>query len=317
MGITARGAWEAVKRHFREMNRDIQAEPFTAIGIGDMSGDVFGNGMLLSRQTRLLAAFDHRDIFIDPNPDPATSWEERKRLFDLVRVTWQDYDKSLISQGGGVFSRSAKSIPLSPEIRSLTGIEGGHTTPNELIRAILRMQADLLWFGGIGTFVRADRKPTRTSTTAPMTRTRVDASELAREGDRRRRESRHHAARAHRIRQARGGRINTDAIDNSAGVEFVGLRGEHQDRVGQGEPPARSRGERNDVLVSMTDEVARLPAQQLSADAGAVSLGARAVWPISAFRRVMEHLEQGGLDRDLEDLPSARKSAVAASRTSR
>ncbi|MEO0953315.1 MAG: NAD-glutamate dehydrogenase domain-containing protein, partial [Pseudomonadota bacterium] len=138
MGITARGAWEAVKRHFREMNRDIQTEPFTAAGVGDMSGDVFGNGMLLSKATRLVAAFDHRDIFIDPDPDPAKTWDERKRMFDLGRSSWNDYNTDLISKGGGIFSRQLKSIPLSPEIQTLLGLDQPAATPQEVMTAILK-----------------------------------------------------------------------------------------------------------------------------------------------------------------------------------
>ncbi|MCG8443372.1 MAG: NAD-glutamate dehydrogenase, partial [Caulobacterales bacterium] len=156
MGITARGGWEAVKRHFREIGKDIQNEPFTVIGVGDMSGDVFGNGMLLSKHIRLLAAFDHRDIFIDPNPgDVEASWTERQRLFDLPRSTWRDYDRSLISAGGGVFSRAAKAVPLSPEIRTLTGLNGDSATPSELMKALLAAPAELLWFGGIGAYVKS------------------------------------------------------------------------------------------------------------------------------------------------------------------
>jgi len=155
MGITARGAWEAVKRHFREMDVDIQSQPVTVAGIGDMSGDVFGNGMLLSQAIKLVAAFDHRDIFLDPDPDPAASWAERKRLFDLPRSSWQDYDKALISTGGGVFSRSAKAIPLSPQAKALLGLDEPEATPAEVMRAILTAPVGLLYFGGIGTYVRA------------------------------------------------------------------------------------------------------------------------------------------------------------------
>ena len=155
MGITARGGWEAVKRHFREMGHDIQNEPFTAIGVGDMSGDVFGNGMLLSRCTKLVAAFDHRHIFIDPQPDIAKAYDERARLFALPRSSWDDYDKTLISKGGGVFPRSAKSIVLTPEIKALTGIEADKLSPVDLIKALLKSETDLLWFGGIGTYIKA------------------------------------------------------------------------------------------------------------------------------------------------------------------
>jgi len=305
MGITARGAWEAVKRHFRELNHDIQSEPFTAIGVGDMSGDVFGNGMLLSQQTRLLAAFDHRDIFIDPDPDLATSWAERKRLFDLARVTWQDYDTSLISKGGGVFSRSAKSIPLTAEIRAMTGLEANEVTPNELIRAILCAPADLLWFGGIGTFVRAD------------TETNADVNDRANDATR-------VAARALRVRvigeganlgitqrariafARRGGYVNTDAIDNSAGVNSSDFEVNIKIALGKAERGAKiTRAERNEILASMTNEVAHDCLRNNYLQTLAISLGARRGLADLGFQaRLMEHLEQTGLNRDVEDLPS-------------
>ena len=157
MGITARGAWEAVKRHFREMDVDISKTPYNVVGVGDMSGDVFGNGMLREDTIRLLAAFDHRDILIDPNPDPKASFAERKRLFALPRSSWQDYDKALISRGGGVFPRSSKEIRLSAEARKLFGV-GESVTPQELMKAILKAPVDLLFFGGIGTYVRASNE---------------------------------------------------------------------------------------------------------------------------------------------------------------
>src|SRR5690606_5962405 len=155
MGITARGGWEAVKRHFRELDRDIQTAPFTVVGVGDMSGDVFGNGMLLSPQIRLIAAFDHRDIFVDPDPDPLVSFDERKRLFNLPRSSWQDYDKSLLSKGGGVYSRSLKNVALFQEARRALGLGNDPVTPQDVISAILKAEVDLLWFGGIGTYVRS------------------------------------------------------------------------------------------------------------------------------------------------------------------
>ncbi len=161
MGITARGAWESVKRHFREMDVDIARTPFTVVGVGDMSGDVFGNGMLRERTIKLVAAFDHRDIFIDPAPDPEKSFAERRRLFDLPRSSWQDYDRALISRGGGVFPRSLKEIVLAPEARAALGFAAAKATPQEVIRAILRAPADLLFFGGIGTYVRASSETGR------------------------------------------------------------------------------------------------------------------------------------------------------------
>src|ERR1700733_13450992 len=158
MGITARGAWESVKRHFRELGKDIQTKPFTCVGVGDMSGDVFGNGMLRSPVTKLVAAFDHRHIFLDPEPDAAAAFKERQRLFDLPRSSWADYDKALISKGGGVFERSLKSIALSPEARERLGIEAERLAPMELVQAILKAPVDLLWFGGIGTYVKASHE---------------------------------------------------------------------------------------------------------------------------------------------------------------
>jgi glutamate dehydrogenase len=155
MGITAKGAWISVQRHFRELGVDVQTQPIRVAGVGDMSGDVFGNGMLLSRSIKLVVAFDHRHIFLDPDPDPAASWSERKRMFDLPRSTWNDYDKTLISKGGGVFPRSQKAIPLSPEVRSMLEIEEAEVEPAVLISAILRAPVDLLWFGGIGTYIKA------------------------------------------------------------------------------------------------------------------------------------------------------------------
>src|SRR5690606_113882 len=157
MGITARGAWESVKYHFREMGTDVQSEEFTVVGVGDMSGDVFGNGMLLSEHIRLVAAFDHRHVFVDPDPDAATSYAERRRLFEMPGSSWADYDASLISEGGGVYPRSAKSVPLSPQAREALGIadEVTELTPAQLIRHVLRAPVDLLWNGGIGTYVKA------------------------------------------------------------------------------------------------------------------------------------------------------------------
>jgi glutamate dehydrogenase len=155
MGITARGAWVSVQRHFSEMGVDVQTQPISVVGVGDMSGDVFGNGMLLSKAIRLVAAFDHRHIFLDPDPDPARSWEERDRLFNLPRSSWEDYDKSLISRGGGVFPRGQKSIPLTPEVRALLDLEREEIDPAGLMSAILKASADLIWFGGIGTYIKA------------------------------------------------------------------------------------------------------------------------------------------------------------------
>jgi len=306
MGITARGAWEAVKRHFREVNRDIQAEPFTVAGVGDMSGDVFGNGMLLSREIRLVAAFDHRDIFIDPNPDAITSFAERQRLFALPRSSWQDYDKSLISQGGGVFSRSAKSIPLSPEIRALLGLDLPSATPAEIMRAILSASVDLLWFGGIGTYIKGpgeddaavgDRANDAIRVTAEQVRARV-VGEGANLG----------VTQRGRIAYALGGgRINTDAIDNSAGVNSSDL----EVNIKIALAPILASGQLdqaapNTFLAAMTDEVAALCLRNNYLQTLALSLTERqGLSALPGQRLLMDGLEADGhLDRAVEFLPS-------------
>ena len=220
MGITAKGAWEAVKRHFREMGVDTQTEDFTVVGVGDMSGDVFGNGMLLSKHIRLLAAFDHRHIFVDPNPDAATSWDERKRLFDLPRSSWEDYDRSLISEGGGVYSREQKSIPISPQARAALGIADGieELTPPALIKAILKAPADLLFNGGIGTYIKAETESDadvgdRANDPVRVNGNQVRAKVIGEGGNL-------GVTSLGRIEfNLAGGRCNTDAMDNSAGVD--------------------------------------------------------------------------------------------------
>ena len=220
LGITARGAWESVKRHFREMGHDVMTQPFNVVGIGDMSGDVFGNGMLLSRQIRLLAAFDHRHVFIDPDPDPERSFEERRRLFDAgAGTTWESYDASLISEGEAIYPRTAKRIELSPQARAALGIEAASLTPSELIGAVLRAPVDLLWNGGIGTYVKASSESNEDVGDKANDAVRINGNELR--------------ARAvgeggnlgftqpGRIEYAwEGGRINTDFIDNSGGVDL-------------------------------------------------------------------------------------------------
>ena len=178
MGITARGAWESVKRHFRELGTDIQTTDFTAVGIGDMSGDVFGNGMLCSRHTKLLAAFNHMHVFLDPDPDPEASYDERRRLFDLPRSAWSDYDESLISEGGGIHPRAAKSIQLSPQVREALGIEEERLAPNDLVQAILKAPVDLLYNGGIGTYVKASTESHADVGDKANDAVRVDAREL-------------------------------------------------------------------------------------------------------------------------------------------
>ncbi|TYO85233.1 NAD-glutamate dehydrogenase [Oceanicella actignis] len=314
MGITARGAWEAVKRHFRELGLDTQSEPFDVIGCGDMSGDVFGNGMLLSDRIRLIGAFDHRDIFIDPDPDPAASHAERRRLFELPRSSWQDYDRALISEGGGVFSRSAKSIPLSPQMKALTGIDADSATPFEVIRGILRARADLLWFGGIGTYVKApgesdaevgDRANDAVRVSADEVRVRV-VGEGANLG----------VTQRGRIALARRGvKINTDAVDNSAGVDCsdheVNIKIALDQVVEAGD---LTRKQRNRLLAEMTDEVATLVLRDNYDQTLAISMvEARAPQLLDEHLRFMRRLESlGRLDREVEFLPSDEAAAELA-----
>ncbi len=305
MGITARGAWEAVKRHFRELGRDIQNTPFTVIGVGDMSGDVFGNGMLLSRQTRLLAAFDHRHIFIDPEPDMAKSFAERARLFALPRSSWEDYDRALISSGGGVFPRGAKEITLTPQIKALTGLAAETATPTELISALLKAPVDLLWFGGIGTFIKAADQSNgdvgdRANDAVRISGGQVRASVVG-EG------ANLGVTQQGRIEYAlAGGRIDTDAIDNSAGVDTsdheVNLKILFSGPVRRGElsPDARDA-----LLTEMTDDVAAHVLKDNYDQTLALSVaGARAVRDCDAYARYIRDLERRGkLDRAVEFLP--------------
>ena len=257
MGITARGAWESVKRHFREMDVDIGKTAFTTVGVGDMSGDVFGNGMLRETTTKLVAAFDHRDIFIDPEPDPERTFAERKRLFDLPRSSWQDFDKSLISKGGGVYSRSAKEITLSAEARKLLGV-GEKLTPQELIKAILKAEVDLLFFGGIGTYIRAADESDEAAGDRANDPIRIAGADLRckviGEG------ANLGMTQRGRIEAAlRGVRLNTDAIDNSAGVNTSDM--EVNIKIALSIPVRDGRlqmSARNVLLAQMTDEIATL-----------------------------------------------------------
>ena len=305
MGITARGAWEAVKRHFREMNIDIQTTPFSVAGIGDMSGDVFGNGMLLSKAIKLVAAFDHRDIFIDPNPDTALSWEERARLFQLPRSSWQDYDRSRLSAGAGIYSRGEKSIKLSAQAQSLLRVKAV-VTPNELMNAILRAPADLLWFGGIGTYVRGSGETDLQVSDKANDAVRVAAKDLQAkvigEG------ANLGVTQRGRIEFALlGGRINTDAIDNSAGVNTsdveVNIKIALGAAVAQGKLDTPSR---NELLAAMTDEVASAVLRNNYLQPRAISLAEMdGISDLGFQQRLMQRLErQGRLDRAVETLPS-------------
>ncbi|MFE9428052.1 NAD-glutamate dehydrogenase [Kitasatospora sp. NPDC006697] len=315
MGITARGAWESVKRNFRELGLDTQTEDFTVVGIGDMSGDVFGNGMLLSEHIRLVAAFDHRHIFLDPNPEAAASYAERRRLFDLPRSSWDDYDRSLISAGGGVFPRSAKSIQLSPQVRAALGVESAKLTPAELMKRILQAPVDLFWNGGIGTYVKAERETNADVGDKANDAIRVDGGQVrARvigEG------GNLGCTQLGRIEYAQsggpagsGGWINTDAIDNSAGVDTsdheVNIKILLNQVVADGDMTVK---QRNTLLAEMTEEVGFLVLRNNYAQnvvlANAV---AQAHSMVNVHSRMINRLEADGqLDRALEFLPSERQ----------
>ncbi|HWU80547.1 MAG TPA: NAD-glutamate dehydrogenase, partial [Caulobacter sp.] len=306
MGITARGAWEAVKRHFRELGKDIQTEPFTVVGVGDMSGDVFGNGMLLSKQTKLLAAFDHRHIFLDPNPDVAVSWEERDRMFKLPRSSWDDYDKAKISQGGGVFARSLKSIPLSKEVRDLFEIKAEAVSPAELITAILKSKAELLYLGGIGTYVKARGETNADAGDKANDAIRINGSDLrvkvVGEG------ANLGLTQAGRIEFAQaGGHINTDAIDNSAGVDSSDHEVNIKILTGILERSGElTRPDRNTLLASMTNDVGHHVLEHNYDQTLALTLlESDAASEVDAQIRYMVDLEQRGrLDRRVEGLPT-------------
>ncbi|MFB6810493.1 NAD-glutamate dehydrogenase [Streptomyces sp. NPDC056387] len=316
MGITARGAWESVKRHFRELGHDTQTEDFTVVGVGDMSGDVFGNGMLLSEHIRLVAAFDHRHIFIDPTPDAATSYAERRRLFELPRSSWADYDPALLSAGGGVHPRTAKAIPVNAQMRAALGIEAGVTkmTPADLMQAILQAPVDLLWNGGIGTYVKAG------------TETHTDVGDKANDairvngGDVRAKVIGEGGnlglTQLGRIEFARigaggeGGKVNTDAIDNSAGVDTsdheVNIKILLNAVVADGDMTVK---QRNKLLAEMTDEVGHLVLRNNYAQNTALANGtAQAPSLLHAQQRFMRRLEAAGrLDRGIEFLPTDRQ----------
>ena len=316
MGITAKGGWEAVKRHFREMNRDIQTSAFTAVGVGDMSGDVFGNGMMLSDHTRLVAAFDHRDIFIDPDPDPAASMAERKRLFALPRSSWQDYDKTKLSEGGIIVSRAQKAITLSPQAASAIGLEKTVATPAEIMNAILKAPVDLLWFGGIGTYVKASSESNQDAGDRANDPIRVNAGEVRAKviGE---------GANLGVTQRGRiefglaGGRCNSDAIDNSGGVNCsdveVNIKIALAAAMRKG---TLARPARNKLLAEMTNEVSRLVLANNYEQTLALSLARkRGLADIAYQGRFMAALEARGLlDRAVENLPSAAALAEREAR---
>jgi len=305
MGITAKGGWESVKRHFREMGIDCQTTPFTAAGVGDMAGDVFGNGMLLSKQTCLVAAFNHLHIFIDPTPDPEASWNERDRLFKLPRSSWEDYNAKLISKGGGIFSRKAKSIALTAQMQTMLDTDAKKLAPNELIKLILKMRVDLLWNGGIGTYIKSQRE------------THIDVGDRANDSLR----INGHELRAKvvgeggnlgmtqlgRVEYAlQGGRVNTDFVDNVGGVDCsdneVNIKIFLNTLLASGDLTLK---QRNELLQSMEDEVGEIVLDDAYEQSESISvteqLGADAVKEQVRFIHALEKM--GSLDRSLEDLP--------------
>jgi glutamate dehydrogenase len=307
MGITARGAWECVKHHFRNLGVDIQREPFTVAGVGDMSGDVFGNGVLLSRAIKLVAVFDHRNIFVDPDPDPETSYRERERVFALARSTWRDYDPALLSKGGGVYDRSAKAIPLSPEARRLLDIEAEAPSGEEVMRKILTARVDLLYNGGIGTYVKAASEEHSDVGDRANDRVRVDGREV----------------RARVIGEggnlgltqkgrleywSTGGRLNTDAVDNSGGVDTsdheVNIKILLDMLVKKG--LVKGREERNRILAEMTDDVAALVLADNAGQALALSLdGRRSARRYDEFVALVDDMAGAGLlNRADESVPT-------------
>src|SRR5690625_2488985 len=308
-GITARGAWQTVSRHFRELGIDVKTDEFTAAGIGDMAGDVFGNGMLYTDKLRLQAAFNHLHIFLDPDPDAARSYEERRRLFTTPGSSWLDYNAELISEGGGVFERAAKSIPLSPQVKAMLDVDADSLSGQELIRAILRMPVDLLWNGGIGTYVKASSESHADARDSAHDSVRLDGNELrARvvgEG------GNLGFTQLGRIEYARnGGRINTDAIDNSGGVDLsdheVNIKILLEAVVAEGRLTV---DERNQLLEDMTDEAVGLVLQNNYSQSLALSLAEpRSARELNLFSSLQEYLaERGDLDPRVEHLPTARQ----------
>ena len=306
MGITARGAWESAKRHFRALSHDIQTTPFTVMGIGDMSGDVFGNGMLLSTQIKLVAAFDHRHIFIDPQPDVARSFAERQRLFHLPRSSWDDFDRSVMSEGSGIYPRSAKSIRLSDAAREVLGIEAAELSPNDLLHALLQAPVDLLYNGGIGTYVKSSLENHAQAGDKASDAFRVNGNQLRCkvlvEG------GNLGCTQLGRIEFAQtGGLIYTDAIDNSAGVDCS----DHEvnikillDRVV--EAGDLTLKQRNDLMASMTDEVGHLVLADNYYQTQALDVAChRPLYVLSGQQRLMQWLEGAGrLNRAIEFLPT-------------
>ena len=331
MGITARGAWECVKHHFRNMGIDVQTQPVTVAGVGDMSGDVFGNGVLLSRAIKLVAAFDHRNIFIDPDPDSEASFKERERLFELPRSSWRDYDQKLLSAGGGIYDRSAKAVPLSAQARKLLEIEAEAPSGEEVIRKILTARVDLLYNGGIGTYVKSEAEEHADVGDRANDRVRVNGHELrARvvgEGG-----NLGFTQKGRLEFWAAGGRLNTDAVDNSGGVDTsdheVNIKILLDQLVKRG--LIKGRDERNRILAEMTDDVARLVLADNDGQALALSLdGLRSARRYEEFVALVDDMVGAGAARPpgrvgavargarREPAPRARAAAAAALRAAR
>ena len=312
--ITARGAWESVKRHFREMDINCQTTDFTAVAIGDMAGDVFGNGMLLSKHIRLQVAFNHLHIFVDPNPDAATSYPERERLFNLPRSSWEDYNKELISSGGGVFSRAAKSITLSPEMKKMLGTKKASMTPNELIKASLMMEFDLLWNGGIGTYIKHSKETDADVGDRANDALRINGKDLGAkvfgEG------GNLGATQLGRIEfAAKGGRVNTDFIDNVGGVACsdneVNIKILLNGLVAEGD---LTRKQRDELLYSMTDEVSELVLKDCYRQTHTLSITqSKGTSTLKEKIRFIHALEkEGKLDRAIEFIPTDEELAERA-----
>lgn len=314
MGITAKGAWESVKRHFREMDIDCQTTDFTVVAIGDMAGDVFGNGMLLSKHIRLQVAFNHMHIFVDPNPDAATSYPERERLFNMPRSSWEDYNKELISAGGGVFSRAAKSITLSPEMKKMLGTKKASMTPNELMKASLMMEFDLLWNGGIGTYIKHSKETDADVGDRANDALRINGRDLGAkiigEG------GNLGATQLGRVEfAAKGGRVNTDFIDNVGGVACsdneVNIKILLNGLVAEGD---LTRKQRDELLYSMTDEVSELVLKDCYRQTHTISITqSKGTSTLKEKIRFIHALEkEGKLNRAIEFIPSDEELAERA-----
>jgi glutamate dehydrogenase len=316
MGITAKGAWESVKRHFREIGLNTQKEEFTVVGVGDMSGDVFGNGMLLSKHIRLIAAFNHMHIFVDPNPDAASTWKERSRLFKMGRSGWADYNTKLISKGGGIFDRSAKSIKVSSEIKALLGLDKIDVTPNDLMTAILKANVDLMWFGGIGTYIKGEEESHADASDRANDSIRINAGDLRvkvlGEG------ANLGITQRGRIACGQNGvRLNTDAIDNSAGVDCS----DHEVNIkillnGLVQTDQLTMKARNTLLERMTDEVSEQVLRDNYQQTQTITfIEQRGGDVLEAQQRAMKAMERDGLlDRAIEFLPDDEVIAERASR---